>query len=117
MQNLPYENEFDLHLNELVGKIDFRTKGFALVLVLKQRQMELGNGLLSLIPKLLRYQPRPVFSEFKMAARRRPWQTADHVSPKILKILFVSKWLRALLLANLWTRDLLFARVFSEPPF
>ena len=49
MQNLPYENEFDLHLNELVGKIDFRTKGFALVLVLKQRQVELG--LLSLILK------------------------------------------------------------------
>ena len=33
---------------------------------------------------------RRVFSVFKMAARRRPWQTAGHVSPKILEILIVS---------------------------
>ena len=30
MRNLRYENEFDLHLNELVRKSDFHTKGFAL---------------------------------------------------------------------------------------
>ena len=46
MQNLSYENEFDLHLNELVSKTDLHVKGFALGLVLKQRQRELGNGLL-----------------------------------------------------------------------
>ena len=46
VQNLSYENEFDLHLNELVSKTDFHMKGFALELVLKQRQRELGNGLL-----------------------------------------------------------------------
>ena len=46
MQNLSYENEFDLHLNELVSKTDFHMKGFALELVLKQRQRELGNDLL-----------------------------------------------------------------------
>ena len=45
VQNLSYENEFDLHLNELVSKTDFHMKGFALELVLKQRQRELGNGL------------------------------------------------------------------------
>ena len=46
MQNLSYENEFDLHLNGLVNKPHFHMKGFALGLVLKQRQRELGNGLL-----------------------------------------------------------------------
>ena len=46
MQNLSYENEFDLHLNGLVSKTDFHKKGFSLGLVLKQRQRELGNGLL-----------------------------------------------------------------------
>ena len=44
MRNL-IENEFDLHLNELVIKIHFHMKGFSLGLVLKQRQRELGNGL------------------------------------------------------------------------
>ena len=46
MLNLSYENEFDLGLNELVRKTDFHMKDFALGLVLKQRQRELGNGLL-----------------------------------------------------------------------
>ena len=46
VQNLSYENELDLHLNGLVSKTDFHMKGFALGLVLKQRQRELGNGLL-----------------------------------------------------------------------
>ena len=46
MQNLSYENEFDLHLNGLVTKTDSHMKGFAPGLVLKQRQRELGNGLL-----------------------------------------------------------------------
>ena len=40
MQNLSHENEFDLHLNELVSKTDFNMKGFALELVLKQSQKE-----------------------------------------------------------------------------
>ena len=53
MQNLSYENEFDLHLNGLVSKTDFHMKGFALGLVLKQRQRELGNG-------LLRHQSRTI---------------------------------------------------------
>ena len=42
-----------------------------------------------------------VFSAFKMAAQRRPWQTAGHVSPKILEILIVSYLQWALRLANL----------------
>ena len=46
MRNLSYENEFDLHLNEILSKTDFHMKGFALELGLKQRQRELGNGLL-----------------------------------------------------------------------
>ena len=41
VQNLSYENEFDLHLNELLSKTYLRMKGFALGLVLKQRQREL----------------------------------------------------------------------------
>ena len=44
MQNLLYENEFDLHLNGLVGKPHFHMKGFTLGLVLKQRQRELWRG-------------------------------------------------------------------------
>ena len=44
MQNLSHENEFDLQLS----KTDLHVKGFALGLVLKQRQRELGNGLLCL---------------------------------------------------------------------
>ena len=44
MQNLSYENDFDLHLNGLVSKTYFHMKGFALGLVLKQRQRELENG-------------------------------------------------------------------------
>ena len=38
VQNLSSENECDLHLNELMNKPDFHMKGFALGLVLKQRQ-------------------------------------------------------------------------------
>ena len=45
MQNVSYENEFNLHLNELVSKTDLHMKGFARGLVLKQRQKELANGL------------------------------------------------------------------------
>ena len=46
MQNLSYENEFDLHLNKLVSKNDSHMIGFALELGLKQRRKELGKGLL-----------------------------------------------------------------------
>ena len=38
MRNLSYENEYDLHSNGLVSKTHFHMKGFALGLVLKQRQ-------------------------------------------------------------------------------
>ena len=38
MQNFSYENEFDLHENEAVGETDFHMNGFALRLVLTQRQ-------------------------------------------------------------------------------
>ena len=47
MQNLSYENEFDLHLNELMSKTDFHVEGFALGLVLKQWQRKLRHGLLT----------------------------------------------------------------------
>ena len=53
-----------------------------------------------------------VFSAFKMAAWRRPWQTAGDGRFSI-----VSNMQRALWLTNLRSRDLLFARFFSEPPF
>ena len=33
-----------------------------------------------------------VFSAVKMAGWRRPWQTAGHVSPRILEILIYSIW-------------------------
>ena len=45
MQNRSHENLIDLHVSELVSKTGFYMKGFALGLVLKQRQRELGNGL------------------------------------------------------------------------
>ena len=38
MQNFSYENEFDLHENELVGETHFYKNGFALRLVLTQMQ-------------------------------------------------------------------------------
>ena len=49
MQNFSYENEFDLHGNELVGETHFHKNGFALRLVLTKRQtrIELGNRLLN----------------------------------------------------------------------
>ena len=37
VRNLSNENEFDLHLNDLLSKTHFHMKGFALGLVLKQR--------------------------------------------------------------------------------
>ena len=37
MQNVSYENEFDLHENELVGETNFQNKDFALRLVLTQK--------------------------------------------------------------------------------
>ena len=37
VQNLSYENKFDLHLNELVSMTHFHMNGFALGLILKQR--------------------------------------------------------------------------------
>ena len=58
-----------------------------------------------------------VFTAFKMALRRRPWQTADHVTIKypITKPAVILKQLKSSIFLE--TRDLLFARVFSEPPF
>ena len=38
MQNLPYENKFDLHENEPVGATHFHMNGFAQRPVLTQRQ-------------------------------------------------------------------------------
>ena len=38
MQTFSCENEFDLHENELVGETHFHKNGFALSLVLTQRQ-------------------------------------------------------------------------------
>ena len=38
MQNYSYENDFDLHENEIAGGAHFHKNGFALRLVLKQRQ-------------------------------------------------------------------------------
>ena len=42
MQNLSYENEFDLHENEPVGETHFHMNGFAQRPVLTQRQK--GNS-------------------------------------------------------------------------
>ena len=49
VQNLSYEDEFDLHENKPVGVTRFHINGFALRLVLTQRQKQLGNGLLTLL--------------------------------------------------------------------
>ena len=38
MRNHSYENDFDLHENETACRTRFHMKGFALTLVLKQRQ-------------------------------------------------------------------------------
>ena len=38
MQNFSYENEFDLHENELEGETHFHKNGFTLGLVLTKRQ-------------------------------------------------------------------------------
>ena len=46
MQNLSYENEFDLHSNDLVSKTDFHER-FRIWTRLKQTQKELRNGLLT----------------------------------------------------------------------
>ena len=51
-QNLSYENNFDLHLNEVVSETDFHMRGLALGLVLKQRQGELGNDLFSYLHEI-----------------------------------------------------------------
>ena len=64
----------------------------------------------------LNFVPR-VFSAFKMAPRRRPWQTADHVSTNypITKPAAILKQSKSPIFSE--TCDLLFARIFSEPPF
>ena len=51
-----------------------------------------------------------VFSAFKMAARRRPWQTAGHVTTKL-----ANREPVAILKQSRETRDLLFAMVFFAP--
>ena len=53
MQNLSFENDFNLNLNELVSKTDLHMKGFALGLVLKQRQREPRKRPIVLILSLL----------------------------------------------------------------
>ena len=45
VQNHSNENVFELHENEHESKTYFDMKGFALGLVLKQRQKKLGDGL------------------------------------------------------------------------
>jgi len=47
VQNLSYENEFDLHENESVGETHFHMNGFTRSLVLTLRHKYLGNGPLS----------------------------------------------------------------------
>ena len=37
MRNLCYENDFDLHENEIACRTNFHMKSFALILALKQR--------------------------------------------------------------------------------
>ena len=57
MQNLSYENEFDLHENETVGRTHLHMNGFALRLILTQTQKEtkltkkgeFRNGLLNTV--------------------------------------------------------------------
>ena len=62
--------------------------------------------------------PRPqVFSAFKRAAWRRPWQNRRSRFSKNIGDFNSLKLAVGLWLANLWSRDLLFARVFSKPPF
>ena len=55
VQNVSYENEFDLHENKLVDETHFHKNGLALRLVLTQRQTRIRNGLMSL-RCILKYQ-------------------------------------------------------------
>ena len=49
MQNLSYENDFDLHENETARRTHFHMNGFSLRLDLKQRHKRIGNCLLSFV--------------------------------------------------------------------
>ena len=55
MRNLSYENEYDLHSNGLVSKTHFHMKGFALGLVLKQRQKRTRKWPIALIKTLFEH--------------------------------------------------------------
>ena len=57
MRNLSYENEYDLHSNGLVSKTHFRMKGFALGLVLKQRQKTTRKWPISKVMLLEKTEP------------------------------------------------------------
>ena len=58
MRNLSYENEYDLHSNGLVSKTHFHMKGFALGLVLKQRQKRTRKWPIETSHLSRRYFPR-----------------------------------------------------------
>ena len=73
------------------------------------------GGLICQATKLTGLKPRPqgrLGVQNGVTENWRLWQTAGHVSPKILEILIVPKWQRFLWMTNLWKRDLLF---FSDP--
>ena len=60
----------------------------------------------------------PGYSRLSKWRLEEDWQTAGHTRlQNIWEILSASNWQWALWLANLRWHDLLFARVFSKPPF
>ena len=64
MRNHSHENDFDLNENEIACRAHFHMKGFALRLVLKKRQRELGNGLLFNRSTILNQSARIFFGLF-----------------------------------------------------
>ena len=52
VQNFSYENDFNLHANELAGETHFHKNGFALRLVFTQRQTRTRKWAIAETPRL-----------------------------------------------------------------
>ena len=78
MQNLAYENKFDLYENEHEGETDFHISGFTPRLVLTQRQKTIRNGLLSShrLPTII-HSPKYIFLSFLYILRHLVYENQD----------------------------------------
>ena len=64
MRNLSYENEFDLYKNETVGETHFYKNGFALRLVLIQRQKATQKWRIKLHARLQRLSSKEMWTSW-----------------------------------------------------